>query len=80
MHVFNELRTTYFDHKHPRLHLKSFMDNLEVHGGDASEALEGLDALRGFSALLDVEIDEGKTYGWSTTTQGRNTLKEAQVP
>eukprot|EP00435_Cladocopium_sp_Y103_P069100 s70_g32.t1 len=65
--------------KFERTTLYSYVDNLELLCPSANEALSSLDELVHFTEVLDVAIDFGKTYVWSTQGSGRRHLREQQV-
>ena len=52
----------------------SFVDNLELFSDNVGSLLRSLETMRQFCSLLDLELDEKKLYGWSTTTFGRKQL------
>ena len=63
--------------KYPRLQVWSFVDNIETIASSAEEADESLTALQAFCSLLELPVDPTKTYSWTTTTEGRNALRQA---
>ena len=62
--------------KHPSSTLFSYVDNLETISPSAKEALANLNDLFQFTDLMDVQIDTGKTYLWSSQTTGRKHFRE----
>ena len=56
-----------------------FVDNLEIVSQSGNDALEGLDGLRRFAAMMDIQIDEKKTYGWSTISHHRGVIRQSSV-
>ena len=61
-------------HYNPNVTALSFVDNLELYSNRTGALLRGLDTMRRFCNLLDLELDEKKLYGWSTTSFGRSLL------
>ena len=54
----------------------SYVDNLELMGEEPGQVIRGLQVTFSFCDMLDLEIDVAKLYGWSSTPQGRKSLKE----
>ena len=64
--------------KHPSSTLFSYVDNLETVSPSAPEAIESLCDLMKFTDLMDVQVDAGKTYLWSSQSTGRKHFREQQ--
>ena len=69
----------WFRIRYPSVHMWSFVDNLEIVSQTGNDALEGLDGLRRFAAMMDVQIDEKKTYVWSTVSHDRGIIRQSSV-
>ena len=54
----------------------SFVDNWELVVADATLVSDSFHRVLEFAELLDLSIDQGKTFAWSTTSFGRATLKQ----
>ena len=58
----------------------SYVDNIEITSADAVTTKQGLDNLVAFAEIVDVEIDESKTYVWSTDPTSRRELRQQNLP
>ena len=75
----NLLCHAWFKLRYPKVQMWSFVDNLEIVSQTGEDTLVGLEGLRKFADLMDVQIDERKTYGWSTTTHQRGIIRQSNV-
>ena len=57
----------------------SFVDNLELYSEHVGPLLRGLETMRQFCHQLDLELDEKKLYGWSTSAFGRKMLVQEGI-
>eukprot|EP00435_Cladocopium_sp_Y103_P041936 s1625_g11.t1 len=64
-------------HKNPRIQVWSYVDNIETLTADAEDACASKELLTEFCQLLDLEVDQSKSYCWSTTAKGRKKIREA---
>ena len=60
----------------PSLRVLSFVDNWDFLTWDPEAATRQLDLLLEFAGLVDLTVDRGKTFGWSTSPVVRSTLRE----
>ena len=60
--------------------LWSYVDNIEVTSSDASITRRSLESLVAFAEIIDVEIDDSKTYVWSTDSNSRRELRHHDLP
>lgn len=67
----------WFRLRFPSLTLWSYVDNIEITGESAEQIEAGLHGLQRFSDLMDIQIDEKKTYVWSSNANDRKTLKHS---
>ena len=58
----------------------SYVDNIEITSPEATTTVQGLDDLIAFAELVDVEIDESKTYVCSTNPTSRREFRQQQLP
>ena len=69
-----------YQHHHcPHARALSFVDNLELFSDNVGSLLRGLETMRSFCRSLDLELDEAKLYGWSTTTLGRKMISHEGI-
>ena len=54
-----------------------YVDNISITSTDASNLLQGYMATKVFYKLWGLEVDEGKTFGWATSTQLRKELQSS---
>eukprot|EP00435_Cladocopium_sp_Y103_P065757 s1305_g27.t1 len=64
-------------HKNPRIQVWSYVDNIETLTANAEDACASKELLTEFCQLLDLEVDQSKSYCWSTTARGRKKIREA---
>ena len=69
----------WFRLRYPSVHMWSFVDNLEIVSQSGEDAIEGLEGLKRFAAMMDVQIDDRKTYGWSTVSHHRGVIRQSSV-
>ena len=60
----------------PRITCWSYVDNLEIVAPDPATLAEGMQGMRQFCQLLDVSIDDEKTYTWAVNNADRKALRE----
>ena len=65
--------------KHPDVEMQSYVDNIELVGGDAQSITNAFRSLQDFCWLLDVEVDRQKTYVWSTDPGSRVDLRQGEL-
>ena len=66
--------------RHPSVRLWSYVDNLELTAPDISTAEQGLSLMTTFCELLDLQIDQAKTYFWSTDAVDRAAARDQALP
>ena len=64
----------YLQHFRPTLQALSFVDNLEVTGRSAVDALAGFVTTQVWADMLQLRLDERKTFFWSTSPEERRIL------
>ena len=57
----------------------SFVDNFELISSQPRALLHGLEIMREWCSIMDMQLDEKKLYAWSTTQSGRSTLRGADL-
>jgi len=62
-------------YRYPSVRMWSYVDNWEVVCNSASDAILAIEALSQFCDLMGLSLDHAKTYLWSTTIAGRQTLR-----
>ena len=55
----------------------SFVDNFEVIGSNAGSVLHGLEVMKEWCFIIDMQLDERKLIAWSTQTSGRKFFRDA---
>ena len=65
-------------HRLPAVQVWSFVDNIETVAQSAPEAVQSLESLQAFCQLMELPIDAAKTYCWSTSSEGRQTIQGAE--
>ena len=80
MLAINLVGHAYIKLRFPSVTLWTYVDNLELTGEDASEVSRAVQGLTSFTRLLDVAIDEAKTYTWSVSAAERQTLRAEALP
>lgn len=66
--------------RHPSVRLWSYVDNLELTAPDINTAEQGLRLMTSFCDLLDLQIDQAKTYFWSTEAADRAQARAHELP
>eukprot|EP00435_Cladocopium_sp_Y103_P043937 s1625_g12.t1 len=74
MAICNVGLEVYMFHRYPRVQTWSFVDNIELSATSATDAIAACEGLSSFCDLLDLQIDEGKSYLWCNTPIGRKTI------
>eukprot|EP00435_Cladocopium_sp_Y103_P008923 s91_g2.t1 len=74
MAICNVGLEVYMFHRFPRVQTWSFVDNIELLATSANDAIDACEGLNSFCELLDLQIDEGKSYLWCNTATGRKTI------
>eukprot|EP00435_Cladocopium_sp_Y103_P006334 s3326_g2.t1 len=64
----------YMFHRYPRVQTWSFVDNIELLAKSATDAIAACEGLSSFCELLDLQIDDGKSYLWCNTPSGRKLI------
>ena len=64
----------YLSYRHPSSEMQTYVDNIEILDSDASGVIDAFTSLKDFCSLLDSEVDEKKTYMWSTSSHSRKEL------
>ena len=64
----------------PSIRSLSYVDNWELITQDHHAAVQQLDVVLQFAALLDLTVDRAKTFCWSTSPAIRATLRAAGIP
>ena len=80
MLAINLLVDAWMAWKSPSVDLWSYVDNLEVTTKHAEDAIQGLDHLRQIMEVLDLQLDDSKTFLWSNDKGDRKIIKEAELP
>eukprot|EP00435_Cladocopium_sp_Y103_P014980 s1304_g3.t1 len=73
----NQLIDLWMRHKVPTIRTLSFVDNLELLGRDPERLMYATNQLKRILTLMDLQIDDGKTYLWSTDGQHRKQFIQA---
>ena len=60
--------------RHPASELQTYVDNIEILDNSAIAVTNAFNSLKDFCWLLDIEVDEKKTYMWSTSSHSRKEL------
>lgn len=55
----------------PRVQTWTFVDNIEVLAASATDTIQGVEALRTILEVLDLPVDDDKTYYWANSTNAR---------
>ena len=79
MLAVNLVAHSWIKHKCQLSNLWSYVDNLEVTCEDAATTMQCLNELDHFTKILDVEIDQEKTYVWSVDPQDRAVFRINQL-
>lgn len=64
----------------PSVHLWSYVDNLEITTREAEDAIHGLNNLRRIMDILDLQLDDDKTFLWSNDAADRKLIRESNLP
>ena len=80
MLAINLLVDAWMKWQSPSVHLWSYVDNLEITTKRAEHAIQGLMHLRQIMEVLDLQLDDSKTFLWSNDTGDRKIIKEADLP
>ena len=64
----------------PQVRVLSFVDNWDFLTWDPAAATRQLDVLLDFASLVDLTVDRGKTFGWSTCPTVRSALRTTGLP
>ena len=64
----------------PSVRLWSYVDNLELTASTMADVQQGLDLMTQFCALLDLQLDDAKTYFWANQAEERSQARQADHP
>ena len=67
----------WFRLRFPAITLWTYVDNIELTGNKADEIENGLNGIQNFAELMDIQIDDKKTYAWSSDANDRKALKHS---
>ena len=63
----------------PSVKLWSYVDNLELRGNSIADVHQGLQLMTQFCHLLDLQLDEAKTYYWSNDAAERHAARQSHL-
>ena len=78
MVLINTLLHAYLQQKHPNVTFTTYVDNFELQSNQVSDTSQALKSLDGFCKLLDIQLDQKKTYRWAVTAAGRQEIRDAE--
>ena len=61
----------------PQVQVWSFVDNIETVTTSTADAIRSLESLHAFCDLLELPVDDAKTYCWTNTSTGRQSIRDA---
>ena len=67
----------WFRLRFPSVNLWTYVDNIELTGSNSDDITSGLLGMQHFANIMDIQIDDKKTYVWSTDANDRRTLKHS---
>ena len=75
MALCNLLVHRWMELKHPQTELLTYVDNIELVSETTEEILDSHTSLTRIYEILDLELDQSKTYMWSTDSSQRATIR-----
>ena len=78
MVLVNSLIHAFLQAKHPEVTFTTYVDNYELQSTMVHQTTQALQSLDGFCKLLDIQLDQKKTYRWACSAQGRQLIRDAQ--
>ena len=63
----------------PRIQTWTYVDNIETVCEDGDQAVDSLHALEAFCDALDLQVDQNKTFCWTTDSSQRRLLREQHI-
>ena len=78
MVLINTLLHAYIQQKHPDVTFTTYVDNFELQSNQVTDTSQALKSLDGFCKLLDIQLDQKKTYRWAVTAAGRQEIRDAE--
>ena len=79
MLLLDHLLHSWLSAQSPAVRCLSFVDNWDLLTWDPQWAIKQLDLVLQFASLLDLTVDRGKTYGWSTHAEVRAAMRGAGI-
>ena len=76
----NQLVDVWMKHKAPMIRTISYVDNIELLALDPEILLHGTNQFKRIMSLLELSIDDSKTYLWSTSGAFRKVFVQAGHP
>ena len=76
MVLINSLIHAYMEQRHPQVTFTSYVDNFELESHAVEHTTQALESLRGFCQLLDMHLDDKKTFRWACTAGGRQEIRD----
>ncbi len=80
MAITNLVLERWMYHKYPTVQTWSFVDNIETLGHTAQDATDTFQSLTDFCNLLDLEVDQSKSFVWANNQQHRSELRQQELP
>ena len=78
MVLINTLIHAFLQCKHPEVTFTTYVDNYELLSSTVQQTTDALHSLAGFCSLLDIQLDQKKTYRWACSAQGRQQIRDLQ--
>ena len=78
MVLINTLIHAFLQCKHPEVTFTTYVDNYELQSSTVQQTTDALQSLQGFCSLLDIQLDQKKTYRWACSAQGRQQKRDLQ--
>ena len=78
MVLVNSLIHAFLQSKHPEVTFTTYVDNYELQSSTVQQTSDALQSLVGFCDLLDIQLDQKKTYRWACTAQERQMIRDAR--
>lgn len=78
MALMNMLIHKYLEHACPNAQFTSYVDNYELEASTIHGAEQALQKLESFCELIDMQLDQKKTYWWAVQAPDRKELRQQQ--
>ena len=80
MMLLNQVMAIHLKLADPGIQVLTYVDNYELLQRQGRDVAPAFRAMQAFADMADLQLDSKKTFGWSTSTEGRQLLQAQGLP